>query len=306
MTKADEANKNRVFPNRPTKLSDAHALENNAFLSGTPTLLPFQIRTSKGKQFLASSIFQPHIKTSNRKLISPSDVKRGVFDRTTTSSFQIQPSSSGWPLLKDVITHKNHNFRRSLRAGPLLQKTKKSNTKQRNKMKRKRRISEKKGRNRSKKLIKQKLKVNPMIKNNPIILQNDTQTQERNISTNLINSSTIKKKQTSKLSVPNYSKTNASSLISPPLADGTLKRSSSYKTSHQQVSKLQATTSISEPLRTVTNPSQYQPHDEMVADQGNKLMSGFEPEVSMMDYAWNEDKIEIDFMTGRNNYFTVF
>ena len=106
--------------------------------------------------------------------------------------------------------------------------------------------------------------------------------------------------------MPSYSKTNASSLISPLLADVTLNQSPSYKIPHQQVSKLQATTSISEALRTVTNPSHYQPHDEMVADQGNKLMSGFEPEVSMMDYAWNEDKIEIDFMTGRNNYCTVF
>ena len=26
---------------------------------------------------------------------------------------------------------------------------------------------------------------------------------------------------------------------------------------------------------------------------------GLEPELSMMDYAWNEDNIEIDFMTGR-------
>ena len=42
-------------------------------------------------------------------------------------------------------------------------------------------------------------------------------------------------------------------------------------------------------------------NDSMLADEAlPNILSGLEPEVSMMDYAWNEDKIEIDFKTGKS------
>ena len=46
----------------------------------------------------------------------------------------------------------------------------------------------------------------------------------------------------------------------------------------------------------------------MLADEAPHILSGLEPEVSMMDYAWNEDKIEIDFKTGKETvaYFDTY
>ena len=53
----------------------------------------------------------------------------------------------------------------------------------------------------------------------------------------------------------------------------------------------------------INNRSQSEQNDTMLADEGdNNIVSGIEPEVSMMDYAWNEDKIEIDFKTGKQKH----
>ena len=59
----------------------------------------------------------------------------------------------------------------------------------------------------------------------------------------------------------------------------------------------------------INNRSQSEQNDTMLADEGdNNIVSGIEPEVSMMDYAWNEDKIEIDFKTGKqkHNSFNIW
>ena len=49
------------------------------------------------------------------------------------------------------------------------------------------------------------------------------------------------------------------------------------------------------------SPSSILSENVMVADDGSNvgIFSGIEPKISMMDYAWNEDKIEANFMTGK-------
>ena len=52
--------------------------------------------------------------------------------------------------------------------------------------------------------------------------------------------------------------------------------------------------------RVVTNQGLSISNDSMLADEAlPNILSGLEPAISMMDYAWNEDKIEIDFKTGK-------
>ena len=58
--------------------------------------------------------------------------------------------------------------------------------------------------------------------------------------------------------------------------------------------------------KVVTNQGLLISNDSMLADEAlPNILSGLEPEVLMMDYAWNEDKIEIDFKTGKSIFHII-
>ena len=84
----------------------------------------------------------------------------------------------------------------------------------------------------------------------------------------------------------NVEETKSKSKVLKPLITETRSVKIPKKVSHKKV---------------VTSQGLSVSNDSMLADEAlPNILSGLEPEVSMMDYAWNEDKIEIDFKTGKS------
>ena len=46
-------------------------------------------------------------------------------------------------------------------------------------------------------------------------------------------------------------------------------------------------------------------HADVVVNDAPAAANVLEPEMSMMDYAWNEDNIQIDFMTGERHFKSI-
>lgn len=303
-TKADETSKNNIFSdNTTTKMSYFNTMGKvSSTITTSTSSSSSQIRTPKSIHSLASSTLYTRTNNSNKKSTYSTPVGNSNFNEGTTLLLPIQTSSSGWPLLKDVITQRNNNSRELYKPNSLIEESKKLNTKSRKRLKRRRRILERKGHNRTRKLIKQKLKIKSRIKNNPVAHQK-AQKKKQNPPSDLYNShggsAMTKGKQTSALpSGSTLFRTNKSFMN---LSSRNKKRSPFKKRQQRTLFKSQLTTSINPYQTTINNRSPSpQPNDSMLADEGDKILSGIEPEVSMMDYAWNEDKIEIDFKTGRH------
>ena len=41
-------------------------------------------------------------------------------------------------------------------------------------------------------------------------------------------------------------------------------------------------------------------------DDSSSIYPGIEPEESMMDYGWNDDDVNLDFMTGKKIIYNIF
>ena len=337
-TKAAFIPSQRVFmssDNATTKLSPSHSKVQDLLLETTqPTtsLIPSQqIKRSKSRQRMSSSSSKRRFRSrkynypSKLKGFSTKAFKRDSNTETTTprSSSSMETSSpiSGWPKLKDVmVTNKNNHIPRHLyntnsqksrhlyKTNSLVEEKQKISSKTRKRLKRRRRILERKVHNRTRKLIKQKLKIKSRIKNNSIVRQKSQKMEGHQLPNNIVNShvgSTTSKQVSSssvsttpkpKVVVNSYSKHRGRKVMN---------RSKNSKNSglvRKKISKPRRATSLNSHQTATTetiNQDLSESNDSMLADEAPHILSGLEPEVSMMDYAWNEDKIEIDFKTGK-------
>jgi hypothetical protein len=314
VTKADETSKNNIFSdNTTTKMSYLNTMGKVSSTITISTSSSPQIRMPKSINTLASSILYTRTNNSNKKSTYSTPVGNSNSSESTTPPLlPIQTSSSGWPLLKDVITQRNSNSREPYKPNSLIKANKKLNAKSRKRLKRRRRILDRKnGHNRTaRKLTKQKLKIKSRMKNNSIVHQKSQKKRGKNLQSNLFNShvGSTTSNQTSGSSLAPKSNNNIV-VPSPSSSTSRYKRRKVEKVKtkkrffkNQETTKSQNTTSLNSYQTTVINQALTQSNDSMLADEAPHILSGLEPEVSMMDYAWNEDKIEIDFKTGKKRY----
>ena len=306
-TKENRSRKNITFSDKTTKILQLGKNVQDLMLSTTMRTSPLSthIKVSKSRLSLASKkirIRKNNKYPSRMKILTPISLRRPNENDTTQGPPLHTSSLSGWPLLKDVIPRRNNRSREvHKKKNMLIKDNKKLNTKSRKRLKRRRRILERKGHNRARKLTKQKLKIKSRMKNNSIVHQKK---KERKLSrTNLFDSHVANSDETSVLKVA--SNANKKVVISSRHENNEIEKvHSKNRVFNRSVLKAENSTSMKSHQITVINQDQPQPtNDSMLADQAQNILSGLEPEVSMMDYAWNEDKIEIDFKTGRHYYY---
>ena len=323
-TNAARVRKNNVFSDNATKMSRFNTKGQDLSLSTTSrtlSLLPSisHIKTSKTRSRHSMTSTSRKVRTRKTNY-HPKSYSLTSLSAIATSSTQTEnttpslvsihtSSSSGWPSLKDVITHKSNKSPREVyKPRSLIENNKKVNTKSRKRLKRRRRILERKGHNRARRLIKQKLKIKSRMKNNSIVHQKSQKKRGKNLQSNLFNShvGSTKLNQTSGSTIA--PKTNRH-IVVPSSSSSRYKRRKVEKVKtktigfkNQETIKSQNITSPNSYQKTVIDQALSQSNDSMLADEAPHILSGLEPEVSMMDYAWNEDKIEIDFKTGKKGY----
>ena len=284
----------------------------------TTSLIPSQqIKKSKSRQRMASSSNKRRFRSrtnnypSTLNVASTKAFKRELKTEPPTprsaSSMETSSPISGWPKLKDVMVT-NKKSRHLYKTNSLVEGNQKMSAKTRKRLKRRRRILERKVHNRTRKLIKQKLKIKSRIKNNSIVRQKSQKRERHPLPNKIVNShvgsttsqqvssSSIFTTPKTKVVANSYSKHRSRKLIN---------RSRNSKNSGlvpKKISKPWRATSLNSHQTATTetiNQDLSESNDSMLADEAPHILSGLEPEVSMMDYAWNEDKIEIDFKTGK-------
>ena len=324
-TIAARIRKNYIFSDNATKMSQFNTKVEDLSLSTTTRTLSLlsslsPIKTSKtmSRHSMTSTSRKVRTRKNNYhpnsysltplSTIGPSSKQ---IENTTRSLLSMHTStSSGWPSLKDVITHKNNKASREVyKPRSLIGNNKKINNKSRKRSKRRRKIFERKGHNRARRLIKQKLKIKSRIKNNSIVHHKSRKNRGKNPSSNLLNSLVGS-------STPNQT---SGATITPKTFNKIVLASSSpsrYKerkhstkkvfVQNQETAKSQNIAPLVSNQKTVIEEEFPVANDSMLADEAPHILSGLEPEVSMMDYAWNEDKIDIDFKTGKIRYYMCF
>ena len=335
-TKTQFRSRNRILSsdNATTKLYPFHTKVQELLpLSTTkPTasaLSSQQIKRSKSRQQMASSNKKRRFRTHRNNYPSKLNVsstealkREPKFEVTTiglASSIDTSSLSSGWPRLKDVmVTSKIHKPRHLYKTNSLVESSKKLNAKSRKRLKRRRRILERKVHNRTRKLIKQKLRIKSRMKNNSKLRQILQKKEGHQLPKNIVNShvvstttkkassSTVSHKPKTKLDLSSFSRNKSRKSVN---RSRNTKNSSSVQKEKLKSQQVHSHSSY-KPTTTAKTINQdiSESNDSMLADEAPHILSGLEPEVSMMDYAWNEDKIEIDFKTGKEitAYFDTY
>ena len=208
-----------------------------------------------------------------------------------------------------MVTSKIHKPRHLYKTNSLVESSKKLNAKSRKRLKRRRRILERKVHNRTRKLIKQKLRIKSRMKNNSKVRQILQKKEGHQLPKNIVNShvvstttkkassSTVSHKPKTKLDLSSFSRNKSRKSVN---RSRNTKNSSSVQKEKLKSQQVHSHSSY-KPTTTAKTINQdiSESNDSMLADEAPHILSGLEPEVSMMDYAWNEDKIEIDFKTGK-------
>ena len=231
-------------------------------------------------------------------------------NKNTVSISSSNPTTTRWPLLRNVINHRNNKRREVHKLNSLVEDNKSTNNKSRKRSKRRRRIVERKGhRNRAtrRKILKQRKKIKLRMKSSSITHSKAQISEKKTLPTSSSFSLNVKPSKSNKAIVSNISsqKHHNWSTSQPPHKHR--KKNVKETKSKSKVVKpiITETLSVKIPKKVshtslVTNQGLPTSNDSMLADEAlPNILTGLEPEVSMMDYAWNEDKIEIDFKTGK-------
>ena len=309
--------------NATTKLHSFHTKVQELLpstIQPSATMIPSeQIKRSKSRQRIPSSNNKRKFQIrrnnypSTLNMSSTEVLKKESSINTTTPGFpnslETSPLSSGWPKLKDVmVTNKIHKPRHLYNPNSVVESNKNLSAKAKKRLKRRRRILERKVHNRTRKLIKQKLKIKSRMKNKSRARQKLQKSEGHQLSNNVLNShvgsttsnklssSTVPPQSKTKLLAKSYSRHKGHKVVN--------RARNSKKSVQKKILKPQQVTSFNSHQTTATtetiNQDISESNDSMLADEAPHILSGLEPEVSMMDYAWNEDKIEIDFKTGKS------
>ena len=231
-------------------------------------------------------------------------------NKNTASISSANPTTTRWPLLRNVINHRNNKRREVHKLNSLVEDNKSANNKSRKRSKRRRRIVERKGRrNRAsrRKILKQRKKIKLRMKSASITHSKAQISEKKTLPTSSSFSLNVKPSKSNKAIVSNISsqKHHNWSTSQPPHKHtkknfkDTKSKSKVVKPLFTEIRSIKIPNKVSH-TSIVTNQGLAISNDSMLADEAlPNVLSGLEPEVSMMDYAWNEDKIEIDFKTGK-------
>ena len=263
------------------------------------------------------SSLSPKIKMSkSRHSLAYSGNIRTRENKNTASISSANPTTTRWPLLRNVINHRNNKRREVHKLNSLVEDNKSANNKSRKRSKRRRRIVERKGhRNRAtrRKILKQRKKIKLRMKSASITHSKAQISDKKTLPTSSSFGLNVKPSKSNKAIVSNISsqKHHNWSTSQPPHKHtkknfkDTKSKSKVVKPLFTEIRSVKIPNKVSH-TSIVTNQGLAISNDSMLADEAlPNVLSWLEPEVSMMDYAWNEDKIEIDFKTGKSIFHII-